>query len=171
MTWNPSNLKLLYTEEEIERTIDRLAVQLNLDLHGEDPVFVCILKGALPLTWDLMRRMNFDVSLSYVRVRRFMGTTGGTPQLYGFEPTEFENKVVVLVDTVLDEGDTMNLLLKTIEPIAKKLLTVVLVQKQTQYQGSADYVGFQAPDRFLCGRGMDFDGKYRGLPAIYMLEE
>ncbi|MXW53911.1 MAG: hypothetical protein F4X44_11815 [Gammaproteobacteria bacterium] len=167
----PPNAKLLFSEEEIERTIDRLAVRLGLELQDESPVFVCVLKGAIPITWDLMRRMQVDVALSYMRVRRFDGMKGGTPQVTDFDPEEFKGKTVVVVDTVLDEGHTLELVREKLEPLVTRLLTVVLVRKQTAYEGSADLIGLVAPDKFLIGRGMDMSGKYRGLPAIYTLED
>lgn len=166
----PSNATLLYSEQEIEKAIDRLAVQLNVELEHEEPVFVCVLKGAVPITWDLMRRMDVDVSLACLRVRRFRGTTGGEPRMSEFDPEEFRGKVVVIVDTVLDEGVTLEFVQQKLEPLATKLLTVVLIRKLTEYKGNANFIGLTAPDKFLVGRGMDMDGKYRSLPAIYTLE-
>lgn len=167
----PPNAKLLFSEQEIEHTIDRLAVRLNIALQDESPVFVCVLKGAIPITWDLMRRMQIDVSLSYLRVRRFDGIKGGIPQVTEFDPEEFRDKTVVVVDTVLDGGVTFDVVREMIQPLASKLLTVVLVRKRTSYEGTADYIGLEAPNKFLIGRGMDMSGKYRGLPAIYALED
>lgn len=166
----PSNATLLFSESQIEKAIDRLAVRLNIDLANEQPVFVCVLKGAIPLTWDLMRRMDVDVSLSCLRVRRFRGTKGGEPHISDFDPEEFRDKLVVIVDTVLDEGVTLDFVQEKLQPLAKKLLTVVLVRKLTDYHGTANYIGLTAPNKFLIGRGMDVDGKYRGLPAIYTLD-
>ncbi len=166
----PSNATLLFSESQIEKAIDRLAVLLNMELGSEQPVFVCVLKGAVPLTWDLMRRMDVDVSLACLRVRRFRGTKGGEPHISDFDPEEFRDKLVVIIDTVLDEGVTLEFVQEKLQPLAKKLLTVVLVRKLTNYQGTVDYVGLTAPNKFLIGRGMDMDGMYRGLPAIYTLD-
>lgn len=167
----PPNAKLLFSEQEIEHTIDRLAVRLNIALEDESPVFVCVLKGAIPITWDLMRRMQVDVSLSYLRVRRFSGMEGGEPQISDFDPEEFRDKTVVIVDTVLDQGLTFEVIQEKLHPLVKRLITVVLVRKRTEYEGTADFIGLEAPDKFLIGRGMDMSGKYRRLPAIYAVDQ
>ena len=172
MSYPPENSTLLFSEEEIEQALDRLAIQMNIDLADDPTVFVSVLRGALPFTWDLLRRMTIDIELEFIKVSRYFGMLGGEPRIVGWDPVSFEDKTVVIVDDVLDGGETIRLLTERFTPRSKKLRTAVLVRKLVgdRQKGHADYVALHAPDKFLIGRGMDIDGKYRELPAIYMLD-
>ena len=117
MSVPPANSRILYPEREVERMVDRLAVKLNVDLEGQTPVFACLLKGAIPFTWDLMRRMKVDLTLSYIRVQRFKGKVGGTPRISHFDAEEFSGQTVVVVDSVLDEGHTLEVVHEVLNPL------------------------------------------------------
>ena len=169
----PSDFEVLYDSVEIERAIDRLAVRLNVDLEGKTVVFVCVMNGGLPLTWDLMKRVNLDVELDFVRVRRYDGTRGGALSTERDITTNIEGKDVVIIDDVLDRGVTLSSLVNNLSAVAREVHSVVLVDKKAlrEVEIEADYVGFEAPDRFLVGRGMDHNGKYRQLPHICAMKE
>ena len=71
------DLELVVPVDELEKAIDRVAVRLNVELLNTQPLFVCVMNGGLPFTWDLMRRVNLDLEFDFVRARRYTETTGG----------------------------------------------------------------------------------------------
>lgn len=169
----PQHFELLYSSDEIEHAIDRVAVRLNTDLDGKHVVFVCVMHGGLPFTWDLMRRVNFDVALDFVRVHRYDGTKGGEIRTERDFHLDLEGKNAVIVDDVLDRGVTMRKLYERLSGSAERVLSAVLCDKKTlrEVDIEADYVALDAPDQYLIGRGMDMDGRYRQLPDIYSMRE
>ena len=167
----PDNFDVLFGCEEIERAIDRVAIRMNLDLADREVVFVCVMHGGLPFTWDLMRRVQFDVSIDFVRVQRYLGTEGGEIRTERDYHLDIAGKDVVIVDDVLDRGVTLSRLYERLSRRADRVLSAVLCDKKAlrEVEIEADYVALDAPDQYLIGRGMDMNGRYRQLPAIYAM--
>ena len=166
-------LTLVFDSETIERAIDRVALRLRFDLEGKTPVFVCVLRGAIPFTWDLMRRIPMEMQIEYISARSYSGTTGGDLLVEGSFDHDYKDKVIVLIDDVLDRGITMKKLKEMASNAAEEVLTVVLVDKKDarQVDFNADYVALESEDLFLVGRGMDVNGRFRNLPDIYEYKE
>lgn len=173
MSLPPNGATLLFSESAIERTLDRLAVQIDLDLAGAEVVGLCVLRGGSPFAWDLVRRLRTNLTLEFVQVQRYHGLVGDKPRVIGPLPDGLTGCTVLLMDDVLDYGITLKFLTDQISTFAKTVCTAVLVQKQLPQppKVEADYVGLYAPNKFLIGRGMDLGGKYRDLPAIYTIPE
>ena len=169
----PDNLELLVPADEIECAIDRVAVQLNVELRNVSPVFICVMKGGLPFTWDLMKRINLDVELDFVRVNRYNNSTPGEVKFERDVTIDLSDRTVVLIDDILDEGVTLEFLVDRYRQKARSVHTCVLVDKNINASRSihADHAAVECPNLFLVGRGMDFNGRYRQLPAIYALQE
>lgn len=169
----PSNFELLFSAEELEQAIDRVAVRLNVELRNTKPVFICVMKGGLPFTWDLMRRINLDIEMDFIRVRRYTERKGGKLVVERDVGIDLTGKTVVLIDDILDRGVTINHLLRKYRVVAETVYTCVLVDKKTKRDCpiEADFVAVTCPDVFIVGRGMDYEGKYRQLPAIYTWKE
>lgn len=173
MSVPPNGAVLLFSESAIERTLDRLAIQIDLDLEGTEVVGLCVLRGGSPFAWDLVRRLRVNLTLEFVQVQRYRGLVGDEPRVIGPLPENLQDRSVLIMDDVLDYGITLKFLRDQISTFADRVYTAVLVQKQLSQppQIEADYIGLYAPDKFLIGRGMDLDGKYRDLPAIYAIPE
>ena len=162
-------LTRVFDNETIEAAIDRVALCLKLDLAGTRPIFVCVLKGGIPFTWDLIRRIPMEMQLEYVRAQSYNGTQGGDLLVEGNFGRDYSGKVVVLVDDVLDRGFTLKKLKEMASETADQVLTAVLVDKKflRKVDFDADYVALETDDLFLVGRGMDVNGRFRNLPDIY----
>ncbi|MYD44986.1 MAG: hypoxanthine-guanine phosphoribosyltransferase [Gammaproteobacteria bacterium] len=173
MSVPPNGAVLLFSESAIERTLDRLAVQIDLDLVGAEVVGLCVLRGGSPFAWDLVRRLRLNLTLEFVQVQRYRGLVGDEPRVVGPLPQNLQGRSVLIMDDVLDYGITLKFLKDQISTFTEKVYTAVLVRKKLSQPPNieADYVGLYAPDKFLIGRGMDLDGKYRDLPAIYAIPE
>lgn len=161
----------------------QIAADLQKDLADEGAdltapnhvVMVPVLTGAVIFLADLVREMPLTMSMRMVSVSSYPGvaTQSKGARLRGALPTDLGGKHVVVVDDILDTGQTLNLLQGMIrEQEPASLRTVVLLRKDCQRlaPAEAEYVGFDIPNEFVVGYGLDFDGKYRNLPEIWVLE-
>lgn len=160
----------MFDAETVDVAVDRVAVQMALKLWDVRPVIVCLMNGGLPFTADLLRRFHFDLELDYLHLSRYRHTTGGEIRFVRRLERPLKGRTVLLVDDVLDEGETLAAAqreLRAAQP--DELLSAVLVRKDTQAVAEVDYVALEGPDEFLVGRGMDCDGAFRQLSGIYAL--
>jgi hypoxanthine phosphoribosyltransferase len=161
----------LYTVDEVITAIDRVAVRLSVALADENPLILCVLNGGLPFTGALMQRLQFPLTLSYVHVGRYRdATTGGELTWHARPQEKINGRHVVLVDDILDEGVTLTALETWCqEEGASAVTSVVLMEKGAS--GRATFAALPCPDRYVFGWGMDFEGYWRNLTAIYALDE
>ena len=173
MTQIPADYELLFDSHSVEYAIDRIAVRIKLELADALPIFICIMNGGLPFMWDLTKRLNFPLSMDFMYATRYDGLEGGDLKIHTRPQTDLCDRNVVVVDDVIDHGVTLRAVVNELEEVAGSVWTAVLVDKsparrRTDVQTiEPDFVALSAPSRFLIGRGMDFDGLYRNLPAIY----
>ena len=166
----PPGARCVFDAETVDVAVDRLAVEMALKLWETRPVIVCLMNGGLPFTADLLRRFHFDLELDYLHLSRYQHTTGGEIRFVRRLERSLEGRTVLLVDDVLDEGETLAAAQR--EVVAKgcaELLSAVLVRKDTRTATEVDYVALEGPNEFLVGRGMDCDGAFRQLSGIYAL--
>lgn len=160
----------LYTAAEVIAAVDRLAVRLTVALADENPLLLCVLNGGLPFTGALMQRLQFPLTLSYMHVGRYGDATRGGELSWHARPQEsLAGRHVVLIDDILDEGVTLAALEAWCrDQGASAVTTAVLLEKGEG--GRATFAALPCPDRYVFGWGMDFEGYWRNLPAIYALD-
>ena len=166
---NMPNSSLVFDQASIRHAVDQLAVRLNVELRGTNPVFLSVLHGGLPFTGDLLMRFQGDCDLGCVHVGRYGSETQGGELTWHMQPSaDLTDRLVVFVDDVLDKGETMAALRsRALELGAAEVRAAVLVRKAVEHCVSeAEYIALEAPDLFLFGYGMDIDGKWRNLPQI-----
>jgi len=166
----PPGARCVFDAETVDAAVDRVAVEIALRLWDARPVVVCLMNGGLPFTADLVRRFHFDLELDYLHLSRYRHTTGGRLRFVRRLERSVEGRTVLLVDDVLDEGETLAAAQR--EVMARgcaELLSAVLVRKDTQTATEVDYAALEGPNEFLVGRGMDCDGAFRQLSGIYAL--
>lgn len=169
----------LFDAEAVRFAIDRVAVRIALDLADSRPVVVCVMNGGLPFTAALLARFAFPLEVDYVHAKRYRDAApgehpSGADLCVRVAPAHaLEGRHVLLVDDVLDEGETLERLKALAEERgASAVRTAVLVDKAVAGRTfAADYAALSAPDRYLVGWGMDYNGWYRNLQAIYALED
>lgn len=169
------NLEIVLDEQTIARKVGELAARISRDYAGRKLVVVCILKGAALFTADLVRRLTIPVVLDFVQASSYVdgalspGNVTVTKDITG----DISGKQVLLVDGIIDSGGTLDLLLKRYrERGPAGIRTAVLLDKHARRTIDApiDYRGFEIPDRFVVGYGMDCGEKYRNLPYIAALK-
>lgn len=165
--------ELLVSPAEVQAAIDRLAVRLALRLADANPWLLAVMHGALPFAGALTMRLNFPLELGYLHVGRYLhATEGGRLNWHSAPDYDLRDRTVVLVDDVLDRGVTLTELVRWARAAgAREVLTAVLVDKQVDAERplATDFAALVCPDRYLFGWGMDYQGYWRNLPAIYAL--
>jgi hypoxanthine phosphoribosyltransferase len=167
---------LLHEREEIDIVIAEMANKIDAALDGERPVFLTVMNGAMIFAGQLALAIRTDLEFDYVHATRYRGETTGSELHWLREPqVSLVDRVVLLVDDILDEGHTLKAVRDDCyQRGAKKVLIVSLCTKRHDRLAegiSADFHGIELPDRYVFGFGMDYHEQGRNLPAIYALKE
>jgi hypoxanthine phosphoribosyltransferase len=167
-------LEVLYTRQQIAERVSQMGAQITRDLNGEQLVMVGVLKGAAPFLADLARAVQVDATFDFVAVSSYgQGQrTSGAVKLIKDLDHPIERKNVLIVEDILDTGLTLSYLRKIfLEHHPKTLRIAALLDKPSRRieKIEADYVGFQIPNLFVIGYGMDYAERYRNLPDICLM--
>ena len=169
-------MEILLKREEIAAAVARMGQQITRDFAGESVVLIGLLKGACLFLSDLARQIELNATFDFIAVRSY-GTkqhTAGEVQLIKDVTTPLRGQNVILVEDILDTGLTLTYLIKHLSGHhPKRLKIAALLDKPSRRvaQVQADYVGFQIPDKFVVGYGLDHAERFRNLPDICVLEE
>jgi hypoxanthine phosphoribosyltransferase len=171
----PTHSDVIHDWPAIDGAIDRMAAAITDDLQGERPVYMTILTGGLLIAGCLAPRIKLDLVFDYAHATRYRGATeGGSLHWIAKPRTDLKNKVVILVDDILDEGYTLEELRRyCFEEGAREVKIAVLALKRHDRRVPglhADYVGLEVPDRYVYGFGMDYRELGRNLPGIYAIK-
>ena len=161
---------LLIDENTLNERINQIADQINNDFKGETITLICILKGSLYFYADLSRKINLDTELEFIRVSSYDGedSTGEIEFKLDLD-NPVTNKNVIVVEDIIDTGNTLSYLLKYLKsqkPKSLKLCTLLDKEERRETKVDVDYVGFRIPNHFVIGYGLDLDQKYRNIPEI-----
>lgn len=161
------------TQQEILGKIDEIAARINRDLAGKNPLFICVLNGAFMFASDLMKKIDIDCEISFIRLKSYVGTqsSGATKEILGLTES-IEGRTVVLIEDIVDTGHTMVKLLEMLhEQKPASVHTAILLHKPdaVEVELSLDYVAFEIPNDFIVGYGLDYDGNGRNLNDIYVI--
>lgn len=161
------------TEQVIQNRIEEIAKKVNSELSGKEVVFLGILNGAFLFAADLFRRIDFPARISFVKLASYQGTSssGTIKELIGWNE-ELNNKTIVVVEDIVDTGNTLERIVD--ELVIRKAAEVkiaAMLFKPDAYTKSIplDYIGFEIPNNFVVGYGLDYDGFGRNLPSVYTL--
>ncbi len=165
----------LYSREDIERALDRMAGEIGACLSGRDPLVLAVLTGGMIPAAQLVLRLDFPLTLDYLHATRYRGATRGGELHWLARPRhELAGRTVLVVDDILDEGITLAAILDYCRQVgAEAVYSAVLVDKirPREVLPRADFTGLTVPDRYVFGYGMDYHDYLRNLPGIYALKE
>ncbi|HVU23301.1 MAG TPA: hypoxanthine phosphoribosyltransferase [Opitutus sp.] len=172
---HPDLESVLFTEEDIQARVKELARRLKHIYGNEEFTIVAIMNGAILFTAELMRELDNPMRLDCIRTTSYGNTTEsrGTPKLVHGLTLDVKDRHVLIVDDILDTGKTLSLIAGMIRGMHPKSLHVcVLLDKKSRrlVPFEADLVGFQIPDKFVVGYGLDFAERYRNLHCIGVLK-
>ena len=171
----PDNLKILFTQADIEQAVQGLARSIRQDFGQEEIVFVCVLKGSFMFTADLVREVANPSVVDFIRISSYRnGMTHGNVAITKDLETDIQGKNVVIVEDIIDSGITLTSLrnmLLTRKPKALKICALIDKRARREVQIEGDYVGFSIEDGFVVGYGIDYAERYRNLKDIFVVEE
>ena len=161
------------TEDEIQSRITALAEKINDDLKGRDVLFFGILNGAFLFAADLFRQITLDAQISFIKLASYDGTSssGKIKELIGWNE-DITGKTVVVLEDIVDTGSTLERIIGELtlrKAIEVKICTLLFKPEAYLKDIPIDYIGFEIPNSFVVGYGLDYDGYGRNLNAIYKL--
>ncbi|KAF0205192.1 MAG: hypoxanthine [Gallionellaceae bacterium] len=170
-----SNAELLFTGEQVTAAVHLVAREINATLADEHPLVLSVMGGAVVFTGQLLPLLNFPLDFDYVHVSRYSNAKQGGEMNWKVAPREnVRGKVVLVVDDILDEGETIAAIKQRVMELgAIRFYSAVFADKDNGRDKPvrADFIGMTVPDRFVFGYGMDIHGAWRNLPAIYAVRE
>ena len=168
-------IRVLLTEEEIDNRIKELGEQISKEFEGEEVFIVCTLKGACFFACELAKRISIPVAIDFMSVHSYGNSTVSSGQIEMKKDLEetIVGKNVIVVEDIVDTGRTLSYLLDNLRargPKTLKLCSLLDKPDRRVVDIKADYVGFEIPDLFVVGYGLDYAQKYRNLPFVGVVE-
>jgi hypoxanthine phosphoribosyltransferase len=168
------NADCLHDASAVHQALDRMAAAITDTLEGTLPVVLCVLTGGIIPTGQLLTRLQFPLESDYLHATRYRGETSGREVRWLCEPEiELQGRTVLLVDDILDEGQTLADIVNYCEQSgAAQVYSAVLVEKLHERRAAgirADFVGLQVEDRYVFGSGMDYKGYLRNMNGVYAI--
>ena len=165
------HIEVMYTEEEVDRRIQEIGDRITRDYEGKQIHMVCVLKGGAFFMCELAKRIKLDVSLDFMSVSSYGSGTesSGLVKIVKDLDESLKDKDVIVVEDIVDSGRTLSYLLKMLSergPRSLKLCTLLDKPSRRVTNVDVTYTGFQIPDEFVVGYGLDYDQLYRNLPYI-----
>jgi hypoxanthine phosphoribosyltransferase len=168
--------EVLYTQEQIAQAVQRMGAQISADYAGQKLLLVTVLKGAFIFMADLARAIEGDVEVDFMAVSSYgaESRSSGVVRIIKDLNAPVEDRHVLIVEDILDSGLTLKYLLKNIKargPLSIEVATLLLKKGKQQARIDCKYVGFECPDQFVVGYGLDYAELFRNLPYIGILDE
>jgi len=166
---------ILISKEEINKRVKEIGEQITKDFEGEEIVIVGVLKGSVLFMADLIREIDLPMDIDFMVASSYANSTetSGNVKIIKDINIDVENKVVIIVEDIIDTGLTMYNL-KEIFKVRKckefKICTLLDKKERRKIEIEADYIGFDVPNYFVVGYGLDYNGKYRNLQEIGVLK-
>ena len=166
---------ILLSEDEILQRVRELGQQISRDYHGQEITIVSILKGAVIFLADLLRCLDVPTELDFVQISSYGDETESTGviEILHCPTAEIEGRHVLVVDDIVDSGLTLSRLgddLQKRRPLSLKFCTLLNKVGRRKESVIVDYVGFEIPNEFVVGYGLDYAGRYRGLRYIAVVD-
>jgi len=167
--------EVLFSEDEIQLRVSELAERINEDYQGLEPVLVAVLKGSTYFLSDLTRKIELPLSLDFIAIQSYGAhseTTGAVKLLKDLDEP-IEGRDVIIIEDIIDTGLTINYLIRSLKARSPRSLRIcTLLDKSARRLVPVEiaYRGFEIPDVFVVGYGLDFEQKFRNLPYIGVLD-
>lgn len=161
------------SEETIQQRVKELAAQINTDYAGKRPLFIAILNGSFMFAADLFKQLTVEAEICFIKLASYKGmkSSGNVVTSIGLEDDLF-GKDVIIVEDIVDTGKTLHNFLPKLghqQPRSLKIATLLHKSEATVFPLHPDYVGFDIPNKFVVGYGLDYDGLGRNLKEIYQV--
>jgi hypoxanthine phosphoribosyltransferase len=168
--------EIFLENDTLNKRIRLLGIQINVDYEGKCPLFIGVLNGSFLFMADLIKEINVPCEVAFMRVASYEGTasSGNVKELIGL-PDNIEGRDIIIVEDIVDTGLTLTHILKTIKekkPASIKVASLLLKPSALKYEiEELEYIGFEIPNEFVVGYGLDYNGLGRNLTDIYRATE
>lgn len=174
---NGQNITVYLTEEQISKRVAELGAEITERFKGESVYLICILKGSIFFTTELAKRIDLPMNIDFMTVSSYGAETvsSGVINVKQDLSGSIEGENVIVVEDIIDSGNTLSRLLQLFKSRNPKTLTLCTLldkpERRVVKDVKVDYTGFVVPDKFIVGYGLDWDQKYRNLPYIGFVED
>ena len=164
-------VEVLISEQEVKARIQELADQISKDYEGKELHIICILKGSIFFTCELAKRISVPVTLDFMSVSSYGSDTksSGVIKINKDLDESILERDILVIEDIVDSGNTLSYLLEMLQsrkPSSMRLCTLLDKPERRRKPVQVDYTGFQIPDEFVVGYGLDYAQKYRNLPFV-----
>ena len=168
--------EVLISREQLAQRVRELGQQITKDYEGEPVLLVGILRGSVPFMADIMREIDLDVTIDFMSVSSYGGSTktSGVVRIIKDLETPIEGRNVIIIEDIIDTGLTLHYLMGYLagrNPKSLKICAILDKPSRRKIDIKGDYIGFEVEDKFIVGYGLDFNQRYRQLPYISWLKE
>ncbi len=175
MEVSPEKHRVLFSRQKIQARVKELAEEISADYEGRVPYLVIVLKGAVIFASDLMRNLTVPCELDFIGISSYGEETRSTGIVRITKDLDdsIESKHVLVVEDIVDSGQTLNYLINTLRqrrPASLKVVSFLDRPDRREVDVAIDYRGFDIPDAFVLGYGMDYRERYRNVPYIFVLD-
>ncbi|MFN5479597.1 MAG: hypoxanthine phosphoribosyltransferase [Chitinophagaceae bacterium] len=163
------------SKEQIQAAIESIANRINTEYQDKNPLFIPILNGSFMFASDLFKRITIPAEISFIKLASYKGThsTGNVITAIGLE-TEIYQRHVIVIEDIVDTGKTMSVFLPQLthqQPQSLKVCALLHKKAATIHPMQIDYLGFEIPNLFVVGYGLDYNGQGRNLDSIFQVDE
>ena len=167
------NLKVKFSAQDIKTVVKQIGKKLSIDYKDKNPIFVGILNGSFMFMSDLIREVSTDCEICFIQLKSYDGMqSSGVVEILKDFDVDISNRHVVIVEDIIETGQTLNFLLKKLELIpikSLKIVSLLVKELERSFNYPIDYIGFEISQEFVVGYGLDFEEKFRHLDSIYTL--
>ena len=161
--------------EKLSARVKEIAIEINTEYKDKRPLFIAILNGSFMFASDLFKDLTIDAEICFIKLASYKGTrsTGNVITAIGLDEP-LQNRHVVIIEDIVDTGKTLHMFLPQLynqQPASLKITALLHKPEALAHPVQIDFLGFNVPDIFLLGYGLDYDGLGRNLPEIYQLVE
>lgn len=163
------------SKEKIDRRVEEIGKRIREKFKNKNPVFLGILNGSFIFAADLIRSARIDCEISFIKLSSYKGmmSSGTVTELFGID-IDIQGRHLIIVEDIVDSGRTMTHLighLKSLGAASIYIVTLLLKREMLEYEIPLDEIGFEIPNKFVIGYGLDYEGVGRNLESIYQLAE
>lgn len=163
------------TANDIQQKVEEMATRIRKEYEGKNPIFIAILNGAFVFAADLIRAVNIESEITFIKLASYKGlrSSGKVNTLIGLD-AELEGRPVIIVEDIVDSGQTLSEFipeLKKFKPESVEIATLLFKSEELRFPLNIKFMGFDIPPKFVVGYGLDYDGLGRELSDIYQLAE
>jgi hypoxanthine phosphoribosyltransferase len=168
--------EILIDEATVQARVAELAARISRDYAGKTPLLICVLKGGVAFLVDLMRTLTVPHEIDFMAISSYGGRrteSSGVVQIVMDLSASIEGRDVLIVEDIIDSGRTLDYMLRmlgTRNPASLRVCVLLTKPSRREIDVPLDYVGFEIPDKFVVGYGLDFDERYRHLPFVGVLK-